>query len=297
MAGRVRLVCNPIAGAGLVPWVLPLFVRRLAALGLSCEVVRTASAEDARHAAAEIRGAYHALVVLGGDGTVREVITGLARRDIPVGIVPLGTANVLAKELHLPVRPELAARMIAERHVRHLDLAYAGDRPFMLMAGVGFDAEVTARVHAGRRGAITFLNYFIAMVAVVLHYRFPHLRVVVDGRPVGREANFVVISNTRRYGGRPVLALDARPDDGLLDACLYRIPRRHAVLGLVIDLLLRRRPKPRRALFLKGRRIEVTADGPVPYQLDGDPAGVLPLSVRVEPRAVPVIVPAPKGGA
>jgi len=293
VSGRVRLVVNPIAGAGLSTWVLPLLVRRLTRLGLSCEVVRTFTAADARQAAGDLRGAYHALVVLGGDGTVREAIAGLTRRDVPVGIVPLGTANVLARELRLPIQPERAARVIAERTVRWLDLGEANGRPFFLMAGVGFDAEVTARVHASRRGAITVLNYFPALIGVLLRYRFPAIRVTVDGRPVGGEANFVVVSNTRRYGGRLVMALDAAPDDGWLDVCLYRIPQRRAALSLFVRFLTHRRPDRRRATFLRARRVEVTGDGPVPYQLDGDPFGTLPVTVRVEPRAVPVIVPEP----
>jgi len=291
VSNRVRLIVNPIAGAGFSPWVLPLLVRWLARLGLSSEVVRTFSAEDARQAAGEIDGSYHALVVMGGDGTVRDVVTGLKRHDVPVGIIPMGTANVLARELRLPVRPESVARMVAERHVRYLDLGFAGDRPFMLMAGVGFDAEVTARVHASRRGAITVLNYFPAMIGVILRYRFPDLRVVADGRPLKVRPNLVLVSNTRCYGGPLVFALDARPDDGWLDVCLYRIPRRHAVLSLVIRLLLHRRPDPRRATFVRAREVEVTSDQEVPYQLDGDPAGVLPLSVSMKARAVPVIVP------
>jgi len=293
VGGRVRLVVNPIAGAGLSTWVLPLLVRRLARLGLSCEVVRTFTAEDAQQAASELHGPYHALVVLGGDGTVREVIAGLSRRDVPVGIVPLGTANVLARELGLPMRPERAAQVIARGHVRRLDLGYAGGRPFLLMAGVGFDAEVTARVHASRRGAITILSYLPAVVGVLLRYRFPVIRVAVDGRPVDREANFVVVSNTRQYGGPLVMAVDAEPDDGWLDVCLYRITKRRAALSLLIRLLTHRRPDRSRATFLRGRRIEVTGDGPVRYQLDGDPFGTVPVTVDIAPRAVPVIVPEP----
>jgi len=294
VSGRVRLVVNPIAGAGLSTWVLPLLVRRLTRLGLSCEVVRTFTAEDARQAASDVRGPCHALVVLGGDGTVRDVITGLVRRDVPVGIVPLGTANVLAKELGAPVRPERAAQVIARRYIRRLDLGYVGGRPFLLMLGVGFDADVTARVHASRRGAMTALNYAPALVGVLLRHRFPSIRVTVDGRPVRREANFLVVSNTRQYGGRLVMALDAEPDDGWLDVCLYRVPRRRAALSLLVSFVTHRRPDRRRATFLRGRRIEVTSDRPARYQLDGDPFGVLPVTVDVEPQAVPVIVPEPR---
>ena len=291
MGERVRVVVNPIAGAGLSLWVLPLLVRRLARLGLTSEVVRTHSAEDSRQAAADLDGPYHALVVMGGDGTVREVITGLKRDDVPLAIIPMGTANVLARELRLPLQPERAAQVIARRNVRRMDLGYANGRPFLLLAGVGFDAEITRRVHASRRGAITLLNYLPALVAEIVHFHAPALQVTVDGRPVGRRVNYAVISNTRLYGGPFVMALDAVPDDGLLDVCLYQVPRRHQVLGLLVRFFFHRRPDPRRATFVRGRQVEVVSDEPVLYQLDGDPVGMLPLKVDLAPRAVPVIVP------
>jgi diacylglycerol kinase (ATP) len=294
LGARVRVVVNPIAGAGLGTWVLPILVRRLARLGFTSEVVRTLSAEDARQAAGEVDESYHAVVAVGGDGTVREVISGLSREDVPVGVVPMGTANVLARELRLPFEPERAARVIAARHVRRLDLARANGRPFLLVAGVGLDAEVTRRVHASRRGAITILNYLPALLAEVVWFRTPALRVAVDGRPLNREGQYVVISNTRHFGGLLVMALDAVPDDGRLDVCVYRLPRRHAVLGLMVRFLTHRRPDARRATFVQGRRIEVTSSERVLYQLDGDPAGVLPLTIDLAPRAVSVIVPPPR---
>ena len=256
----------------------------------STEVVVTIRPGDAQQAAAEQGAQHDVLVAIGGDGTLNEVINGL-EADRPVALCPVGTGNVLAKELRLPRRPEAFCKMVGVGREQMLDLASAGGRRFVSMAGVGFDAEVAAEIAARRRGAIHLLSYVAPIVRCFVRYGFPRLEVSVDGGAPVEAVGFLGISNVRAYGGPFLITPDASPSDGFLDVCALRrgslLSRFRALFAFLVRL-------PRAlsgAQYLRGRSIRVTADEPVRYQVDGDPAGFLPATFEILERKLRMIVP------
>jgi diacylglycerol kinase family enzyme len=162
---------------------------------------------------------------------------------------------------------------------------------------VGFDAEVVRRVHSGRSGGISKLSYVPAAIGAYFGYEYPGLEVTVDGVPFPEGAYQVVVANAGVYAGHFSVAPDASIDDGLLDVCLLYGKRRSLLRqGL---RALRRRPlaaRPTRhsgtgALTVRAKEVVIPGPPSAPVQIDGDPAEGLPLSVRVRPGALRVVVP------
>ncbi len=257
---------------------------------LSANGIRTDLAETrhAGHAAALAREAAAAgvplVVAAGGDGTIAEVVGGLAGSAARLGIIPLGTANVLAWELDLPFAPRAVASALAFGRTRTLWPGLArtpdGARVFVQMLGVGLDAQVVHRLSLPLKRAVGRAAYVAQTLREVGRYEFAPLRVRLDGLDV--TAAGVIVSKGRLYGGRYTLAPTARPGEpGFTVALFDRAGPLSALLyGAALPLnLLPRAPGLR---LVRASRVEILGgDGAdaSPAQADGDPAGRTPVSV------------------
>ncbi|MDB5352839.1 MAG: sphingosine/diacylglycerol kinaselike enzyme [Planctomycetota bacterium] len=241
------------------------------------------------------------LVAAGGDGTVASLINEQPSR--PITVLRAGTENLFARHFHMKQSPEEVAETIALGRVEAIDLGQTGERRFVLMAGIGFDAEVVCRHHASRMGKAGLMRptsrsaYVEPVLRASFGYKFPALRMVVDDREelVGTTA---FIFNLPRYALGLPFAPTARGDDGLLDLIVFRDagPFRalHYLWMVFRGLHLRRDGVYHRRVS----RVSVSATESVPVQLDGDPGGVVeadrlavPWTVDVLPSAIAVMVP------
>lgn len=250
--------------------------------------VPTAPAEVAPAAAIAARRA-DLVVAVGGDGTLRAMLAGLPP-TAPAGLIPLGTANVVARELGIPRSIAGACAVLTAGRLRALDAAWANQVRCLAMVGVGIDAEVIETLHAGRQGPIRQSSYLLPIARVLRRRAGPRLKVACDGVPLDQPVHDLVICNVRNYAAYFAPTPDARPDDGLL----HWVAR--PVGGLISSLawlLAAWRGRPAAGLIYGSARaltIEATAE-PVLVQADGDPAGTTPLQVRVDPGAVRLCVP------
>ena len=239
--------------------------------------------------------AFDALVVAGGDGTINEAINGLipagARRAaLPLAIVPLGTANVLAAEIGLSTRPQSVARTIAGGFVKSIALGRADGRLFTIMAGVGFDAHVVAGVDTALKRRIGKGAYLWQSARQLVGSSWPRYRVEVDGRRF--EAASVIVAKGRFYAGRFVVAPAARLEAPEFQVCLFGRGGAWNALRYATALGLGLLPRLPDYSIVPGR--EVTIEGPAgdPVQGDGDVIARLPVSIEVLPGALDLIVPA-----
>ena len=184
--------------------------------------------------------------------------------------------------------------MVVEGVSARIDAGAANGRIFLVMVSCGFDAEVVRRVHARRTRHVTDFSYFRPIAEAIWNYEFPEIRVHCeeDGADIPPlSVRWLFVLNLPRYGGGFRIAPKADGADGLLDMCAFRGGHFWQGLGYVAAVLLRQHHRLADCTTRRVRRLRITADAPVPYQLDGDPGGLLPLDVQVLPGRLTLVVP------
>ncbi len=272
--------------------------------GATPEVRVTATARAGRAATREALAAGASLlVVAGGDGSVRSSAALLAGTGATLGIVPGGTGNLLAGALGIPRGPERAIALLGTARERPIDLgrAWVGEAegagtPFMVAAGVGFDARVMAATTDRRKRSLGIGAYFAAATAVALRSRPFAVRLVVDGVVHETDALAVLVANAGELIPgllRPRLPL--LPDDGLLDVLVARGRGPAGGSRAALELLLGRGVHTAIGSYaarFSARRVEVETEPGEPVEVDGDVVGAGRLVAEVVPGAVRVLVPA-----
>lgn len=309
---RIRsllVIYNPAAGRRrwdrLGAVLRELTARGLQETGMPLDVTvrATAGARDAeRLARAAGPGDFDAVVAAGGDGTINEVANGLAALGAaapPLGLVPLGTANVLAAELGLSTATADVARTLLRGRVGRIHTGRANGRLFTMMAGVGLDAHVVAGVDTRVKRVLGKGAYALETLRRIALWPSPRYRVRLedaDGRQDQLEVASCIIAKGHYYGGHYICAPHARLDDPLFQVCLFQRPGRLAALGYsaaTVTGLIGRAPgytvRPARRVWVDALTPPSAAGEPV--QADGDLAARVPLVVEAGP-VVPVLLPA-----
>ncbi len=289
MTKRALFVLNPVA-RGAPPFEhLRAAIDGLIGWETSLETTAAPShATELARVAAE-RG-LDAVVACGGDGTVHEVANGLAGSPTALAVVPGGTANVWAKEARLPRRPDAAVRLLAEGETRTIDLGRAGDRYFLLMAGVGFDAAIVRRVSGALKRRLGAASYLLHGLRLGLTYRASPAELLVDEESQPGKVYWLLLGNTRNYAGLLNITDRALADDGKLDLCLLRTGGLPKLAWLVGWVLLHRHHRRAGVLYRRVASLEVRTPG-LPVQVDGEYLTETPLRFEVAPGALRVVVP------
>ncbi len=293
----VRLIVNPASGGVRGEADLALLRETaawLGAHGMPAEIRLTSAPGDATRLAAEaVRKHMDMVVAVGGDGTLNDVIQALAEHDTALGVLPMGTVNVWAREMGIPMDLAGAREVLLHGVRRRVDVGLAGSRYFLLMAGVGFDAEVARRVDHGRlkRLGLKLLHYIAA--AGVMSVTQPPTRVWVqyDGKRRTYNALMILVGNTRLYGGALSFANRAVADDGRLDLVVVENGGLLYRLGVLGRALLRRASLGPRVRYAQARVIRMLSEAPLPVQVDGEVIGTLPMTFSATPSALTVVVP------
>jgi diacylglycerol kinase (ATP) len=295
---RIKIIANPISGRGRAKRLARRVTELLRERGCEVEVAETRTAGDARRFAASVDG-FDAIGVVGGDGTINEVANGLPASAPPLGIIPSGTANVLAQELRLKRDPAALARTIADgREVRwDAGIDRGSGRRFLLFAEAGYNASVVHKFHAQRTGPIQQWQYFWWGLKSLIDYEVPSIGVEVDGRELTRSAGWVQVSNVAAYGGPLIFTPGARADDGAFEVMVQHGGHKRDVIRILwaamMRYLLRLEIEMVDVTFHRARRVRLwsTDARRVPVQVDGDPGGFLPLDVEIVPGGIGVLSP------
>ena len=290
MRHRFLIVHNPHAGSGRRK-LLDRVIAALEAAGCTISVIEAKSGHDAGAAvrAAVKSGAFGAVVAAGGDGTTRSVAGELRGKDIPVGLLPLGTGNVMAAEIGLPRRAESITDCLRRGTAIPVKGGTANDEPFFLMAGAGIDAQAVANLDMRLKRRIGKLAYVWPVLRAIFAPT-PLITARLDGVP--HRARWAVMCKSSRYAGGFRLSPDSSIAQPGLIAVLCTARTR---LGLIVDILMIGAGYARRAPhldFVAFRRAHLSADRDVPVQVDGEPFGTLPLKVETDRLPVYICVPA-----
>ena len=292
MATNAVIIGNPNSGSAGDEDYLERFAETLRAGGLEVEVLNTERPDHATELAAA--AGDRLVVAAGGDGTVNEVVNGLSK-DATLGILPLGTANVLARELGLPLEPEDACKRILTGTGTRMDVGVATDeegteRRFTCMAGIGFDANVVREVTPRFKRYLRSLAFPLAAVKVYFQGDQPDLQIVNGDTTYVTQ--FAVVANGQYYGGQFEMAEAASLGSGELEVVLIE------KVGLLLrpDVLARILAKSPLDRAMKSFSAQgILAKSPaasgarVPVQIDGEVWGRLPMAFRIEPAAISVI--------
>jgi diacylglycerol kinase (ATP) len=289
---RLQVIYNPIAGQRHGARLRKTF-RALAGAGASLSVIETKGPGDAERAAASAcRADTDILIVAGGDGTINEVVNGLMATSGPIppmAVIPLGTANVLAQEIGLKLSSgKIASAILGGRRISVFP-GLANGRYFLMMGGVGFDAEVVANIDQALKRRTGRFAYLVEVLHQSWRHRFETCGGEIDGIPF--EARWVVVCNGRHYGGPFIAAPLARLTEPGFSVCLlngggFDIARYGAALALG------RLSHQHDVRILPALRVRI--DSPIGHKIqgDGDIIGRLPVEIVAADRPIELVVPA-----
>lgn len=294
----VVVAVNRKAGSGRGRESLACLCRALESRGYRTAAIGTLDEALTRIAREQAAQRLHAAIAAGGDGTLNALLNGTPP-GTPLAVFALGTENLMARYLRMPRNPAEVADVVAARRTRRFDCGRVGERLFLLTLSVGFDAAVVRRLSEVRTGNIGRLSYLAPIGSMLFAYRFPTLRVTVvppngTSEP-GRTptvCRWCFVQNLPAYAAGLNFTPDAAGDDGLLDYCLFEHGSRRHLLTYAWHVargshLRRDDCRVGRAVAL---RIESDA-ADVPVQIDGDPAGTLPVEVATSPGRATLLVP------
>jgi len=291
---RGVLIYNPTAGQRDLAARMLTLIERMRAEGLELENAPTTAPGHATEIVrALLPSGLDVVAVCGGDGTISEVAGGLVGSDVPLGVLPGGTSNVLARELSIPLALEPAARLLLDGEPRPVRVLYANERPFLLWAGVGLDARIMGHMSLFLKRWFGRTGIFFTVAPEFFRYEFPHLEVTVDDKTY--EATFAVVSHARRYGGDWVIAPHARLDSDEMEVVLFSERNRWRFFSLFRQIQVGRSGHIESGLArcIRGRTATIRSleSYPVEVQLDGDCVLETPVTCRVGKESISILAP------
>lgn len=251
--------------------------------------------EQARNAVADGR---QLVLACGGDGTINEIVNGLAGSQVPLAVLPGGTANVLVKELSLPWEIPQAAERLARGTLRRIALGLAlspelpgGQRFFITLAGAGPDGKLVNAVNLETKRRLGILAYWLEGLRQLVEYSFPRFRVVSEEQE--HQATLVVVGRTKHYGGPVLITTEADLFEDRFEVFVATTQKRWRYVIDMVKLLCRRHKQIADNFFWKTTSVRCESIGgeDVWAQVDGEPIGRLPVEFRIVPDALTLVVP------
>jgi YegS/Rv2252/BmrU family lipid kinase len=292
---RVMIIFNPTAGQSgghTIEQEITTAAEIWRAHNWYVDLAPTAHSGDGTHLArSAVERRYDIVVAAGGDGTINEVVNGIVGSDTALATLPMGTVNVWARELGLPFQTKAAAEALLSWKPRPIDVGKAGEHHFLLMAGVGFDAAITADVRPEDKRRFGALAYVFRGVERLLRIRGTRSRLVIDGRQVKGRVILVVIGNSQLYGGLVRITNRATIDDGLLDICVIKGDSVWSAIYHTFTILQGRYSIDPEIEYYRARTVTMTSRPSLPVQVDGDTIARTPITFQVLPGALQALLP------
>lgn len=285
MGKRIHIIINP--ASGVREPILNTLNDVFRSFDVVWDVSLTHKSGDARRLAKEaIAAGVDVVAAYGGDGTLMEVANALAGGPIPLGILPGGTGNGLAKELHIPVQLAEAAALLCESRTKHgVDLGLVNGHYSVLHTYIGLEESQQAPRDVKDR--LKMMAYVVAIFKIIKEPRLARYQITIDGETSEVEGIMCLLTNAIGLGLKWNATSHIRPDDGLLDVLVFK----KDILSIASELLEEWREPGHLFQAGQGREIIVRADPVQPVRVDGELIGETPVTAVVVPKALPVIVP------
>ena len=284
------VILNPTAGS---PEHIRSWQERVESLAGDCPVRVTSHPGEAEELAQRaIDEGFTRIVAAGGDGTVNQVANGLAGHKAALGVLPMGSVNVFAMELGLPLHNlRRCWDIIEDANVRQIDLPIANGRYFVQLAGVGLDAQVVKETSLAFKRSFGPLSYLISAAQIAA--RQPPKLFIESEETSVEEGSFVLVGNGRLYGGPFPFFKHAIIDDGLFDVVVFKRLGYLEIVKYLQDVVFSSDIKVPEIEYFQTRRLRITSEQNVPLELDGELAGNCPVDFRIRGKALRVLTPGP----
>ena len=288
---KILIIGNPVSGKGTAG-------KRIEKLSLilkkqlhDVNVYLTKFAGDGKDFISWIKHDFERLVIVGGDGTVNEIINGIPDDfSIPIMLLPTGNANLLSKELHVPKSINAIADIILKGNIVQADYASMNGSKFLMVAGAGFDAVVTEEVKKIRKATISNLSYIFPVLRAVKSFKNDKLDVTVDGKYIG-SSPAVIVSNVCNYAGIFTLAHEAGITTGCLDIIMLPKISLFSLIKYAVIIKLSKVTNIKGVKYIKGSEVTIDSDESIPVELDGDFRDRFSeVNIRIIPKSLPLIV-------
>ena len=289
---KLVIIANPVSGRGRAYRVIQNYFSRWTNPDWDVEVQTTLRSGHAGLLALELlQNPPDLLAICSGDGTVNEVASAIPNPPFPVALLPAGTANVLARELEIPLHPVKALKIALKRVVRRVDLGEIrdGGRSFLFVAGIGFDAFAVDQVRPALKKTLGMAAYAAAIVSCLRSYSFPEFQVIGDGKTYA--ATSCLACNARSYGGGLLFCPEADLADGQLDIMFLEGARRFRLALFLLKAWLGNAGTGNWIHRLRARELRIEGPAGVLVQADGELAGGLPLKIGIRDQAFPLVIP------
>jgi diacylglycerol kinase (ATP) len=296
---KAQVILNPNAGQRDRRHELQAAMTYLEDHGWQLTLRETHGPEEATtYARQAVVEGYNVAIAAGGDGTISEVANGLAGSEVALGMFPIGTTNVWALQMGIPPLWPLrqhslldAAKVLAEGHIRRIDLGQVNRRYFLLWAGIGLDAKITEEVKPEAKKRLGALAFVVAGFTVAKEFAGTKVQVTIDGCEVKRRAILIVASNAQLYAGITRLAAQARLDDGLLDVLIFKGQGVPATLRHLLSVLANRHRRDPQVEYYQAQQVKISSAKPLLVHADDEPFATTPVEISVVPGALRVLVP------
>ncbi|MFC1854913.1 diacylglycerol/lipid kinase family protein [Thermodesulfobacteriota bacterium] len=286
---KILLIANPAAGT-FKKAHLDKVTNYLSEKGAKVTVMLTQKGGDATTFAANVKkGEYDVVTAYGGDGTLNEVINGLAEKDTPLGLIPAGTVNVFALETKIPFNQIKACDVILKNNVVSINLGRADDKYFVLMVSAGFDAHVAYNIHGGLKSLFGKMGFVLHGIYLLIFYRFPKIKITADGET--HYGYTVIISNMKLYAGNLYITENASFYNNDFEICILKNKGVVSVVKFLISIVLNRHHKNKALSFIKAKDLKLECDSDCCIQVDGDGHGRLMNRIEIVENALKVVIP------
>lgn len=289
----ILIIENPISGNGRKRALLLRVISLLESAGAAVELYTTQAAGDAVKFLLSYQGNANVVVAAGGDGTINEVINGLLHKNIPLGVIPTGTTNVLAKELGLSKSAKALAEVILNGVEKPVFLGLLNGKRFSMMIGVGYDAWVVNNVNLKIKKSFGKLAYIISMFKELATFGKQVFDVDIDG--VKLRASSLIITQGKYYAGSFVLSRRADLSKDDIQALVITTRSRLKFLFTIFALPLGLMELMPSVSSISAKKIKISTREPIMQldvlQADGDPAGLMPAEISLEDKSVSMLVP------
>jgi len=284
------VIVNPTAGS---PEHVRSWQQRVESLANDCPVCVTSNSGEAEALARRaVKEGFTRIVAAGGDGTVNQVANGIAGSGAALGVLPMGTVNVFALELGLPLNSlQLCWEIVTGANVRLVDLPSANGKYFVQLGGVGLDAQVVKETSLAFKRSFGPLSYLISAAQIAA--RQPAKLFIESENASVEEASFVLIGNGRLYGGPFPFFKHAIIDDGLFDVVVFKRLGYLEIIKYLQDVVFSSDINVPEIEYFQTRQLRITSEQDVPLELDGELAGNCPVDFQIRERALRVLTPSP----